>query len=441
MIAKSPDERYQSCEEIMRDLGNIGEKQTISVLKKEATVVTHPVNQKPKVSEQVTLPGGNAAITKKYKSQPALGKSKKTWLIAATLFAVVGAASVGYYKGYLPFPSNSETTGSNQPLLLADDNPSSSNLETQNNGSNSNDVQNSNNTNDTKTSDGPGLMAGLSDMFSNDDQKDVAQVDDSTNIDFPQDENLESSATVKQPGFQIDIAQSEKDLNQKFNETAEQLNANINSAADPIQTSQNNTTLPAQKDLVTVAHNTTTQNNGIVESKTTVPPIHVETKQSLAKQVKQQAVQKAMVLNKGVVVIAFGDPAVANPIEKIIESQLKQQGIKVMNEQFISGMRQLIDNGLDLAEMKNLIERNGGQAMVIANVNYVGSQELLYAGRSTELVNAQIDIDTYDIKTGDSIGSGFGSKIDYTSLNATDQASDVVMQFTDQLASSLKDKI
>ena len=190
--------------------------------------------------------------------------------------------------------------------------------------------------------------------------------------------------------------------------------------------------------LNTVAMNTANSSNRLANQQSTIPTVMPETTATIAQEVQQKTI---VPLNKGVVVIAFGDPAIANPVEKILESQLKQQGIKVMNEQFISGMRQVVNNGLDLAELKNLIQKNGGQAMVIANVNYVGSQQLQYAGRSSELINAQIDIDTYDIRSGDSIGSGFGTKISYTSLNATDQASDAVMQFADQLTRTLKNKI
>ena len=75
-----------------------------------------------------------------------------------------------------------------------------------------------------------------------------------------------------------------------------------------------------------------------------------------------------------------------------------------------------------------LIQKNGGQAMIIANVNHVGTQQLNYAGRSSQLINAQLDVDAYDIKTGNNIGNGYGSKLNYTSLNATDQATDAVMQ-------------
>ncbi|MCB1603445.1 MAG: serine/threonine protein kinase, partial [Xanthomonadales bacterium] len=121
MIAKSPDERYQSCSDIIRDLGNTIDNQDIKAIQSESKVVKHTVTKK-KISEQITLPGvatvtSNQLVTTQQK-QPG---SSKLWLIAATLFAVVAAAGFGYYKGYFPIPGAKDD--SNQPMMtLADDN-------------------------------------------------------------------------------------------------------------------------------------------------------------------------------------------------------------------------------------------------------------------------------------------------------------------------------
>ena len=56
MIAKSPDERYQSCSDIIRDLGNTIDNQDIKAIQSESKVVKHTVTKK-KISEQITLPG------------------------------------------------------------------------------------------------------------------------------------------------------------------------------------------------------------------------------------------------------------------------------------------------------------------------------------------------------------------------------------------------
>ena len=56
------------------------------------------------------------------------------------------------------------------------------------------------------------------------------------------------------------------------------------------------------------------------------------------------------------------------------------------------------------------------------------------------MVSAQLDVDSYDLLTGESIGSGYGSELSYTSLNATETAQDAVMEFVDRLKQDLKNK-
>ncbi len=448
MIAKSPDERYQTCNDVIKDLGNVIDKQSIVTLKKEATIVVVHKQVKSKVSEQITLPSAAVVTANNLTVLPRTKKGNKTWLIAATLFAVVGSASFGYYNGYLPIPSNSfnsdETT-----IAFADENLMVASLGSPDNAQQISAQQPANESKsehksepfDTNAStDTTGLFAGVSDMFA-DDEKDIVQVDNSAELSFPQNQSeiLAVNTPENTAGFQIEIqpVQLVQENNDLLTATIIDPEAHLSKEDSEISIS-----LPAN--LNALAHNTSNPNQGIAESKTKIPSIQNESTSSVAVNIVKQPVQqkpKVQVLNQGIVVIAFGDPAIANPIEKILEAELTQQGIKVMNEQFIPGMRQLVNDGLDLAELKNLIKKNGGQAMVIANVNFVGTQLLQYSGRTSELINAQIDIDTYDIKTGDNIGAGFGAKINYTSLNATDQASDAVMQYTNQLVENLKSRI
>ena len=459
MIAKSPDDRYQSCGEIVRDLGNIIDNETIQNIKSKATVVAQAV--KPKISEQITLPGIDAITQKNLTPVPLKTSGSKKWLVAAAIFAVLGASAFGYYNGYLPIPeSNNQQSisltgntfdeSTNDTLIPMETEPTSSIASGPNNSS---------------TIKGQGIMTGLSSMFNESEDKDEVVVSDNTGIDFSDaqvqlDTTQESQESTSSLPLESELHNDPKNAEFIINTEPNQSLANIESNTDDVKTSiqtptqqtKINSSLSTeplltseqQSQLQTVAHISQNRNNGIAEIKTTVPPIAIETQERVANSVTQipkKRIPKAIPLNKGVVVIAFGDPAVANPIEKILESQLKAQGVKVMNEQFIPGMRNLLENGLDLAEIKSLIQKNGGQAMVIANVNYVGSQQLNYAGRSSELINAQLDVDAYEIKSGENIGSGYGSKLSYTSINATDQATEAVMQFTDQLTSSIKNKI
>ncbi len=441
MIAKSPQERYQSCEEIIKDLGNIIENEQLASIKKGMQTVktSKSVKSDTNLAEKITLQSAQTVTAQNLTTLPK-AKSSKKWLIVATLFAVIGAGAFGYVNGYLPFPKHDNTTSA---VALVDAN--ALNVQTHapvidESTQQQEPKQEQQSQATTSQEEKPGLISGIGKMFDNDTQKDERDETDETKIEFDNvvsnEQNIETN----------NLNDTENNIPQKENSTE--------TIAAMVHASDNQTQVPAQNPTVSIAPDTieatntdqllasveqTTVQIAAIE-KTKLPTLANESIESVAKP-KIKKVHKHIPLNKGVVVLAFGDPAVANPIEKIIESELRAQGVKVMNEQFIPGMNRLLQNGLDLAQLKNLIAKNGGQAMIIANINHVGTQQLNYAGRSSQLINAQLDVDTYDIKTGDTIGSGFGSKLNYTSLNATDQATDAVMSFSDRLASSLKKSI
>jgi hypothetical protein len=51
-----------------------------------------------------------------------------------------------------------------------------------------------------------------------------------------------------------------------------------------------------------------------------------------------------------------------------------------------------------------------------------------------------LDVDSYDLLTGESIGNGYGSELSYTSLNATETAQDAVMEFVYRLKQDIQNK-
>lgn len=461
MIAKSPDDRYQSCQEIIRDLGNVVDNQPLMAIKDAAQKLSPATIVKNPISDQITLPSAAAVTANNLTVQSAQPKNNKKWLAAAAVFALVGSAAFGYYQGYLPLPNNDNTT--EQPSKVA----ALTNDGTMQAGLSKNDSinftpesheqnreENHRNKQENNQQNNQALHI-VQNEHSQQPADNNATVDNATTDSIDVNKTLGNPKVAMHTNPQNALNGAANALNQGNSLDSSANEHNIREAQATgmdVAFNKKAATQPPSALDTTVAHQNIEQQdighqklaviNGV---KNKAQVMTSESEASMAGDVKQQIIKKAqkktVQLNKGVVVVAFGDPAIANPVEKILEGELKQQGIKVMNEQFIPGMRQLLNDGLDLAALKMLIEQNGGQAMVIANVNYVGSQELNYAGRFTELINAQLDIDTYDIKTGDSIGDGFGAKLNYTALNATDQASDTVMQFTDQLASHLKNKI
>ena len=411
MIAKNPEERFQDCNEIVKQLGPSNMTLSITAIEKQ-TVVVQSSQVKSRVSEQITLP--NAATVTENQLVPIKKKSSsKKWLAAAMVLVVAGAAAFGVYQGYIPIPEQfrsdaavADTTTTAGTSLASGGNA----------GGNAADAG----SDDTADKNVAGVFNGFS--FGDKDEDTADQGNDNLDLqpvtETGDDSNSTHNTTVAAAGA--------GDKNNASNQPVQDI-----SVATTTGTQQTSSNQP----IVSTAEGNTgggvTNNAGIptVDNRSMAHVQHNTTNTIQPKKVRR--------LDKGVAVLAFGDPAVANPIEKILESELKSKNIKILNEQFVPGVSNMMREGVDLAALRESILDYGGSAMVIANVNYIGEQTLEYYGRHSQLINAQLDVDSYDLKSGESIGSGYGTKLSYTSLNATEQAEEALMEFIDQFSGDL----
>ncbi len=421
MIAKNPEERCQDCQEVMKQLGPSTTKLSLDDIKKQAISVA-PEKKTAKVSQQVTMQ--SAATVETVVPQSRQKSNKAVWAVLA-LAVAVGVGAIGIHEGYIPSPFKSDDYQAMS--LLGNDNQ---------------DMQ-------------------LEDVKLKSKQE-LAQISDDMNAQI--DANQQAANNTVDPMATKTTDQASVQTQPVNTADASTVTANNPTTADQQATVVANnhaqpTTNNDQSPMVGDATQTTTdakQTNPVVinegKIKQQQPTIDATTMAAVDKQPatiedfanskKQPIVKKARPAkkDKGVAVLVFGDPAVANPIEKIIESELKRDNIKVLNEQFVPGLSQSMAQGIDLATIKNKLDAYGGQTMIIANVNHIGEQALEYYGRRSIMVNAQLDVDSYDVATGDSIGNGYGSELSYTSLNATETAQDAVMEFVDRLKQDIKNQ-
>ncbi|WP_180236478.1 serine/threonine protein kinase [Marinicella litoralis] len=381
MIAKNPEERCQSCQEVIKFLGPAVADLSLADIKQKAISVK-PAKKTAQISQQVTM---QSSTVDTMVPQRRKKSNKAVWGVLA-LAAAVGVGAIGIHEGYIPSPFKSNDY---QAMTLL--------------GNDSDEMQ----LQDVKLKSKQEL-ADISDELN-------AQIDSANQPKTP-DSNQEVS---HQQSVSTIAAQNTKPT--QLDSTV----ANDNTVmTDPLNQQP---AIITEKTMASV-DNSTKQHNGNLDQF-----IEKQTKPVISK-------PKVVKKDKGVAVLVFGDPAVANPIEKIIEAELKRDNIKVLNEQFVPGMAQIMAQGVDLATIKSKLDAYGGQAMIIANVNHIGQQTLEYYGRQSVMVSAQLDVDSYDLATGDSIGNGYGSELSYTSLNATETAQDAVMEFVDRLKQDIKNK-
>ncbi len=426
MIAKNPQERFQSCAEIIEQLGPASDLADLAAIKARSTqALSTPKKVSQQVTQQAAQTLANAAPTAPNNQRSEEKKSGWFWKVAAVLLVLVGGAVLAVQQGYLPNPLAEKNTpvnalmSDNQDTMTLADVPLKSDAELQAMSDDLNQQQDTESTNVKETSEAGnagGLLTWGAQLLSGSDEKDNTQ--DNTHQSDVNNQIASVEARPEDADFDIQVVDSADESTSADNQVAT-VDGNLS----------HETQSKSKKSAL---------DDAIENTENLIAKVEVPTK-TVAQQAQAKARPKPVIKrDKGVAVLVFGDPAVANPIKKIIESELKSAGIKVMNEQFVPGLTQALNQGVDMADIRQRLDRYGGQQMVVANVNFVGEQMLEYYGRQSVLVNAQLDVDSYDVVSGDSLGNGYGSELKYTSLNATQMAQQAVMGFVDQLKDDLK---
>jgi len=111
-----------------------------------------------------------------------------------------------------------------------------------------------------------------------------------------------------------------------------------------------------------------------------------------------------------------------------------------MDEAFIDGIGQVAsDRGVDLPGLSRLIQDQGATVLVLAQIDYLGETGLEYYGQYSTLYSVNLKVRNILLSERRSIGRGWQQKVDFTSLNAGEKATEAVSPFLDQLTDSLKE--
>ena len=116
-----------------------------------------------------------------------------------------------------------------------------------------------------------------------------------------------------------------------------------------------------------------------------------------------------------VAVIALGDSAISGPARSRIENQLAAAGFELVDAEALGA------GGGDLASALNALRRSATVAVVV-RADPIGSQQLSYYGRTSELYTATLTVRAYRTADRSSIGGGLSEKVQFTTLNADSQA-------------------
>ncbi|MCB1567413.1 MAG: protein kinase [Xanthomonadales bacterium] len=117
-----------------------------------------------------------------------------------------------------------------------------------------------------------------------------------------------------------------------------------------------------------------------------------------------------------VAVVALGDSAITGPARSRIESELSAAGFDLADADVVG-----VSNGDSLASALNALRRSA-TIVVVVRAEPVGSQQLNYYGRSSELYIANLSVRAYKTSDRSPVGGTLVEKVQFTALNADTQA-------------------
>jgi serine/threonine-protein kinase len=127
-----------------------------------------------------------------------------------------------------------------------------------------------------------------------------------------------------------------------------------------------------------------------------------------------------------IAVVSSGDDVISGPAEDAIGDLLRSRGFRVIDGGHAGGDRP------DLHAL-----RGRADAVLFVHARPVGSQELTYYGQSSTLYTVQLGVKAYRVANGEVLWSSGSEQVNFTTLNAADQAREAIGPMLDNVDANL----
>ena len=142
-----------------------------------------------------------------------------------------------------------------------------------------------------------------------------------------------------------------------------------------------------------------------------------------------------------IAVLAAGDESIAEPAERAIEQALAHRGYHMIDQDMMPRVaHHLAGARPNMAGVLETLARGGRvDAVVVVNARPVGSEQIAYYGQSSTLNTAQLNVNVFVVEGQRKLGSGWSEQVHFTSLNAADQAREAVEPMLAEVAEKLSE--
>jgi serine/threonine-protein kinase len=142
-----------------------------------------------------------------------------------------------------------------------------------------------------------------------------------------------------------------------------------------------------------------------------------------------------------VIMAVWGEQVVVPDLKANLENALFSSGLKVASVSEIPVLRrrvQLGDTPISWYAVKQVVPRDLGHILLLAEVQKVGSMRLEYYGRMQELITSNYTVRAVDMNTGVAVAPSLSGTVKYTTLNAQEKLKEAVLPEARRLGRQIK---
>jgi eukaryotic-like serine/threonine-protein kinase len=136
-----------------------------------------------------------------------------------------------------------------------------------------------------------------------------------------------------------------------------------------------------------------------------------------------------------IAVLSGGDIRVSEPAARVIEQALSHHGYRLLDSEMMPHTERFLgDQRNNVAGLLELLAKGGHvDAVVIVHARDAGSQNINFYGQSDTMTSAQLNVNVYSVSNQHKLGPGWSEDVHFTGMSARNQAQEAVQEIAPQV--------
>ena len=136
-----------------------------------------------------------------------------------------------------------------------------------------------------------------------------------------------------------------------------------------------------------------------------------------------------------IAVLSGGDIRVAEPAARVIEQALSHHGYRLLDSEMMPHTERFLgDQRNNVAGLLDMLAKGGRvDAVVIVHARDAGAQDITFYGQADTMVTAQLNVNVYSVSNQHKLGPGWSEDVHFTGMSARNQAQEAVQEIAPQV--------